>query len=317
MMDLGTLGGNTSNAYDINNHGQIVGSSKNVAGQVHAFLYTDGAWQDLGTLAGTTSAAYGINDLGQVVGSSSISTTYTSRRGAFLWSGGVMTQLSLPGIYSSAWDINNSGQIVGQYRDPNDLNDKAFLLSGGEMTTLTLGGSYSYAFAINDNGQVTGYAQSSDGWDHAFLYDINSKVMTDLGTMGWLYSLGNGLNDLAQVVGRSTYTTSENQHAFRNTAGVWTDLGVLGGSNSEAFDINNRGQIVGESHAVSGTQIHAFVYANGVMTDLGTLGGIGSSARGINARGQIVGYYTDASMISRAFLYNPGGSSPGLFLLLE
>jgi probable HAF family extracellular repeat protein len=187
------------------------------------------------------------------------------------------------------------------------------------LTTLTLvEGGYATANAINDNGQVTGYGQSAAVWDHAFLYDINSKVMTDLGTLEGLISLGNGLNDLNQVVGRSTYDTSENQHAFLYAAGDWTDLGVLSGGISEAFDINNRGQIVGESYAVSGTRIHAFVYEGGVMTDLAP-GWYESHAYGINERAQIVGWYKETSFTSptRAFLYTPAGFVPDLLLLLD
>lgn len=74
MMSLGTLGGADSEAWGINDRGQVVGYAENpdvVIG--HAFLYTGvpgagGSMKDLGTLGGDWSRAFGINKSGQVVG---------------------------------------------------------------------------------------------------------------------------------------------------------------------------------------------------------------------------------------------------------
>ena len=67
--DLGTLAASNSgdsHAWDVNEQGQIVGSSAE-----HAFLYDEGEMIDLGVLPGTTrSDAFSINELGHVVGRS-------------------------------------------------------------------------------------------------------------------------------------------------------------------------------------------------------------------------------------------------------
>src|SRR5581483_4660746 len=49
---LGTLGGNNSNARAINNAGQIAGDSDTADGAVHAFLFERGNMRDIGTLGG-------------------------------------------------------------------------------------------------------------------------------------------------------------------------------------------------------------------------------------------------------------------------
>jgi probable HAF family extracellular repeat protein len=77
MIDLGTLGGDESWAYGLNNLGQVAGWAELPSGIYHAFVWADadgdgwsssGEMQDLGTLGGLFSAAYGINDSGVIVG---------------------------------------------------------------------------------------------------------------------------------------------------------------------------------------------------------------------------------------------------------
>jgi probable HAF family extracellular repeat protein len=98
---LGTLGGSESNAFGINDQGQVVGYSFLPDDTTnHAFLWQGGAMTDLGTLGGDFSLARGINAQGQVVGYSFIPGTSTNH--AFLWQDGAMTDLgTLPGFDSS------------------------------------------------------------------------------------------------------------------------------------------------------------------------------------------------------------------------
>src|SRR5437773_10937975 len=84
MIDLGTLGGNYSNPYGINNLRQIVRYSYTPSFQMHAFLWTQGGGMiDSGTLGGNYSNAYGINNLGQIVGESCLAGNSASH--SFSW----------------------------------------------------------------------------------------------------------------------------------------------------------------------------------------------------------------------------------------
>src|SRR5262249_5350173 len=70
MKDLGTLGGNVSEASAINNSGQITGHAETLK-EDHAFRYSDGTMTDIGALLSgglPFSYGYSINDAGHVVG---------------------------------------------------------------------------------------------------------------------------------------------------------------------------------------------------------------------------------------------------------
>lgn len=155
MTDLGTLGGNqeATQAEDINENGQVVGSSPTVDGDVHAFLWEDGQMQDLGALGSSSSFAFGINNAGQVVGTARLGFGLPPQR-AFLWDGGTMHDLNqlvldLPtGVnLEHAHAINDAGMIAASTclipcSDSDPAPHRAYLLIPVEVppeTTITAG----------------------------------------------------------------------------------------------------------------------------------------------------------------------------------
>ena len=70
MTDLGTLGGNNSVAWSINDLDQVVGYSQNAEGNERAFIWQDGVMTDLNTLVSagfTLVSATSINNLSQII----------------------------------------------------------------------------------------------------------------------------------------------------------------------------------------------------------------------------------------------------------
>src|SRR3954467_2692767 len=72
LTDLGTFGGDWSQALGINNKGQVVGSASRADGIRRAFLYDHGVMIDMGSLQGENgqSLAAAINEQGPSAGQS-------------------------------------------------------------------------------------------------------------------------------------------------------------------------------------------------------------------------------------------------------
>jgi len=291
IADLGTLGGPTSNAWSINDRGQIVGwSTLPGAATWHAFLYSEGRMIDLGTLAGGNSEARAVNDSGEVAGSSDGT--------AFLYHDGAMQDLgTLGGISSTAYGINSARWVVGNSIPTFDTPyADAFLFCVGEMIDLgTLGGIGSTAYGINDAGQVVGFAADLFQQVHAFLYN---GQMIDLGP-----GAASAINRKGQVAGANGLSG----HLFLYD-GVIHDLGTLiEGFSTGPSSINDAGKIVGTASA--GASLLPFLYDGTRIVDLNNLIPTGSrwllyEARGINNSGQIVGLGNHAGR-DRAFLLTP------------
>lgn len=69
MTEIGTFGGDYSEAFDVNIRGEVVGVASDATGQRFAFLWTaDGGLQKLDTQGAASSSAVAISDAGDVVG---------------------------------------------------------------------------------------------------------------------------------------------------------------------------------------------------------------------------------------------------------
>ena len=132
VQDLGTLGGNVSYGYSINNAGQVVGQSQTGTGDLHAFLYSDGQMRDLGTLGGAYSYSGALNEAGQVVGSAALLVLGNPLH-AFLYTEGQMYDLNdlidpaLQITLQVGVTINNQGQILANGVGPR--GNRAYLLT--------------------------------------------------------------------------------------------------------------------------------------------------------------------------------------------
>ncbi|HLJ96097.1 MAG TPA: hypothetical protein VKU02_23175 [Gemmataceae bacterium] len=267
--NAGTLPGQGTGAFGINEQGDIVGA------------YTDPTFAPLGFLLGrgqyTTindpneapffpQSALGINTLGNVVG---MYTDSNIMAHGFLYRNGQYTTLDDPnagGGGTVAAGINELGQVAGYYFDPVGTIH-GFLLNAGHYTTLD---------------------------------DPNAGTTTSEGT----YALG--VNSLGQVVGQYV-DSSFHTHGFLLSFGHYTTLDDPNATNlTVAEGINEFGQVVG--YYQDGTTVHGFLYSFSHFTTLddpnaGIFGG--TQAGGINSSGDIVGFYVDVNGVEHGFLAKP------------
>jgi len=252
---MSPLGGGLIDAQGISDNGLIAGSYL-----VNQAALLDGTTlTPLGTLGGGSSAAFAVNDAGQVVGASSLPSgsclpTATCDH-AFLWQGGVMTDLgSFGGIVSgksdAAYAINAAGHAAGQ---SNTVSDGNWLhptfWDGGSLNDLGARGS---AYGINDADVVVGETHMNPQATimHAARW-ANGSMIT-LGTLfGDVSSQARDINNLGQIVGWSYGPSSRRAFIWEN--GVMSQLPSLGdGTNDVAYSINDAGDIVGLSQTDSG-----------------------------------------------------------------
>lgn len=151
VRSLGSLAGGRTAATDINDAGQVVGTSGN-----HAFLWTAGdGMRDLGTLGGPTSEASRINNRGQVVGTSTTGTAPVVVAG-FLWTPeqGMRSLGTLGGSASFANAINDDGLIAGRSSNADGQTHAVLWRPSGEIQDI--GGNVADALGLNNIGGIVG-----------------------------------------------------------------------------------------------------------------------------------------------------------------
>ena len=177
MVNLGSFGGTCTYAVDLNNRGQVVGTST-LAGDIehHPFLSDRTAFTDLGTFGGTEGSANAINDAGEAVGWAAYPGDEVLH--ASLWKNGRMTDLgTIDGDpLSFAFTINAKGQVAGSSVNSDFTQFRAFLWQDGgpmvDLNTLIPGNSALYLTVpetINERGEIAGIGLDPNGDQHAFL----------------------------------------------------------------------------------------------------------------------------------------------------
>ena len=257
IIELGTLGGPDSLATDLNNKGQIIGSSSISEGlQPTAFLWEEGTMVPLTVTAGLTTTANEINDAGLIAGTAITEAGAVTKQWPVLWAADTYTKLAtISDTQGTAQAVNNLGLIAGN--SITESNNHLLIWQDEILSkTVPISGGVGWVSGLNASGQIAGYIDEVQGNKTAFLWVTG--VFTDVGTLGGINSMALDLNDLGQIVGNSTISDDLTSHAFLWEDGLISDLSASSNvftGTSRANGINNGGIIVGQAQV--GEEDHA------------------------------------------------------------
>ncbi|HKC65447.1 MAG TPA: hypothetical protein VKB86_17530 [Pyrinomonadaceae bacterium] len=313
VVDLGTLGGQSSFGIDINNSGLVVVNAQTSDGSFHAFIWERGTKTELGTLGGRNSSARRINLAGQVLG---LADGTDGGSHPVLWQNRIPTDLrnlnpDFPNpqknFISQVNGLNDAGDLVGSLQ-PNDAQGLvAFLFSGNSFTKLDTpaGILHMVAYDVNAFHQVVGQTQIKtefSGEPGPGFFWQNGITFTLPMLSGDIATSPTRINNQGQVIGQ----------VFSQTGGgfvpptliargvIWprpflnpVSLPLIPGATfSNPVGLNAGGQVVGRTHTAAGDR--PFLWTDGQIYDLNDLipansGWILQDTNAINDDGLIVG----------------------------
>lgn len=304
LIDLGTLGGQSSTPVGINATGQVAGYSELLTQETHAFLWTPGAHsslKDLGTLGGRNSYAAALNKDGKVVG---YADTAAGPSYATLWDKNKTTNLLPTAPGSTAVAINALGHVIGRFYYGN--THSFFWKPGAPAQDIgTLWGSAD-ARALNDADLVTGVSEinSNINQNHAFLWSPTMTQMQDIGANSEQSSCGLSINASGAVMGESV-DAAGTRKGFYYATGVRSLIIGLPMPDTTAIGITDGGRVSGHSRNVEGyTRAFTWAASEG-MTELATPAGFHSFAVASSSTGHVLGRYGDSTYTQGWFLWSP------------
>lgn len=244
FLDLGTLGGTSSDAFAINGQLEVVGQGElPQANLTRAFRWSGGVMEDLlAPPGGVSSLALDLNEAGIVVGSSVVARGPEEMRVPVMWSDEGPIQLETP------WDgtgaalaVNEAVEVGGWAEDQEGVHKPLLWRDRMPLELNTLGGDFGEILDLSDKSVTVGWSRTKGGRLHATAWVAD--VPYDLGTLGGMSSRAVSIGEAGHIVGQSQLAEDADTRA---TLWLLTE-GGNGGAGSEAgvkwlgpLDLNER-----------------------------------------------------------------------------
>ena len=330
-VDLGTLGGASSYAADVNSGNTVVGWSETSAGATHAFRWSAAQGMfDLGTLSGDAmSRAVAVLDGGQILGVSGNADRWTP----VMWSASAsISALPIPLIPNSTIALptgfNSRGDVVGSdaggfqhgwvWSETRGKYDLSANVQGGSnegsASAVTSSGLVVLTTRANTCSrraecwrtylwsQTTGYrAVGTPGGDAEA--NVTGLALSETGTVaGWLSS-GEGRGTFAYRWAASTRFTLLSNYSTGSSGYGY------------ATAVSSNGTVVGAAfEPASGSIVASTWLANGSIAKLSPDDPNPSVAVAVNSSGTIAGWAAVSSGVNRAVIWRPSSQPSRAFL---
>lgn len=300
LQSLGTLDGEYSIAYAINNQREVVGWSTTPSNECHAFVWqASTGMTDLNVPAqiyqvdGGHSTSLLINKLGNIAGNSESPDGYQNGQ-AFTWTPqDGARKLNVDTLWLTGF--NDSNVAVG-YTNTN-AGYRAFKVdANNNVQPITVPGlNIEQAMQINNQGKILLQARNADNLEQSYILNPDGSTTLISREPNWLIT-GLLMNDKGTVAGVMENLDSGYHHAFvwNATDGI-RELNIGDLDWGVPFALNNQDQMLGGEMSLSTGQQIWTLLENGQAYDLTTLidsSGDGWSSfkfNGINDNGDIVG----------------------------
>jgi probable HAF family extracellular repeat protein len=314
-VDLGMAESGVPMPFDVNSHGQVVGSVQLASGGSKPFIWTNGSFSML-DLNGQATA---ISDGGAVAGSGILSAG-APKFHAFFWT--PETGVLDVGVLRSdegnnlslASDVNDSGEVVGT---EGESSSQAFAWTrAGGIRPLAVKGE-SQAVAVNDSGEIAGSFADTQALPRVpFIIRPNGEVVELPLPADRDVAQASDMNSHATVVGTYHFAATPNNEigfVWCSQAGIQT---IKPGADSTItlLAVNNHGLVLGlAGDNATGASTPFLWTERGGRVDVADLLGAGSIPFGMNDQGWVVGIQESSTSPTgfRGMVWVPGnGPSP-------
>jgi probable HAF family extracellular repeat protein len=326
-VDVGTLGGVSSYAADINSANTVVGWSETAAGATHAFRWSStGGIVDLGTLPGdAASRAVAVIDGGQILGVSGDEGRWTP----VVWSAsGSISALPIPLIpdftIALPTGFNARGQVVGSdgggavqhgwvWSESDGKHDLSANVQGGSNEGSASGVTASGLVVLTTRAYTC--ARTPQCW-RTYLWNQTGGYRP-LGTPAndpEANVTGLGLNETGTVAGWITSGAMDGARPYRWDVGAGFTLLANYSSGDSGYGyataVNSNGTVVGAAFEPSSGSIVASTWlTNGSIARLSPDDPNPSVAVAINEAGVIAGWAAVANGANHAVVWKPASQS--------